>query len=70
MSVVCGRSSNLGLEDVPPGDFNSITARCRAEALRPYLEDPVLALETGRRGRQRVEQHFTFERTVAGVAAV
>jgi glycosyltransferase involved in cell wall biosynthesis len=35
-----------------------------AKALRPYLEDPQLAARTGARGRARVEERMTLERTV------
>jgi glycosyltransferase involved in cell wall biosynthesis len=35
-----------------------------ADALRPYLEDPELAARTGARGRARVAERMTLDRTV------
>jgi rhamnosyl/mannosyltransferase len=45
---------------VEPGDVGGLAA-----ALRKVLDDPVLALELGARGRQRVLQEFTWSRTAA-----
>jgi glycosyltransferase involved in cell wall biosynthesis len=39
-----------------------------AAALRPYLEDPQLAARTGARGRARVADRMTLERTVADLS--
>jgi colanic acid/amylovoran biosynthesis glycosyltransferase len=36
-----------------------------AAGLRPYLEDPALAARTGARGRERVAERMTLDRTVA-----
>jgi glycosyltransferase involved in cell wall biosynthesis len=41
-----------------------------ARALRPYLEDPLLAARTGAKGRARVEELMTLDRTVADLAAL
>jgi len=41
-----------------------------ARALRPYLEDPQLAAQTGAKGRVRVEELMTLDRTVAELAAL
>jgi glycosyltransferase involved in cell wall biosynthesis len=35
-----------------------------ADAIEPYLRDPALAEETGRRGRERAERLFSLERTI------
>lgn len=40
------------------------TASAFADALEPYLRDRVLAAETGRRGRERANELFAFERTL------
>jgi glycosyltransferase involved in cell wall biosynthesis len=39
-------------------------------ALRRVMQDPVVAADMGRLGRQRVEQLFSVEREAEGVAAV
>ena len=41
-----------------------------AEALRPYLEDPQLAARTGAKGRARVQERMTLDRTVADLSAL
>ena len=41
------------------------TAENFAKALKPYLQDPQLAARTGAKGRARVEQLMTLDRTVA-----
>lgn len=41
------------------------TADNLAQALRPYLQDPLLAARTGAKGRVRVEELMTLDRTVA-----
>ena len=41
-----------------------------AQALEPYLADSAMAREVGRRGRERVRDRFTFDRTVERVLAV
>jgi glycosyltransferase involved in cell wall biosynthesis len=41
-----------------------------AEAVRPYLEDPQLAARTGAKGRARVEERMTLDRTVADLEAL
>jgi glycosyltransferase involved in cell wall biosynthesis len=50
---------------VPMGD-----APAMAEAICRMLADPGKAREMGRRGRQRVESHFTLERTARRVEDV
>lgn len=45
---------------VPVPDADGLAA-----AIRPYLEDPQLAAELGARGRKRVEELMTLDRTVA-----
>jgi glycosyltransferase involved in cell wall biosynthesis len=50
---------------VPMGD-----APAMAEAICRMLADPAKAREMGRRGRQRVESHFTLERTARRVEDV
>jgi phosphatidylinositol alpha-1,6-mannosyltransferase len=40
---------------VDPGDYSAMNA-----AIIRLLKDPVLAVHTGRRGRRRVEDHFTW----------
>ena len=41
-----------------------------AAALKPYLQDPQLAARTGAKGRARVEQLMTLDRTVAQLSAL
>jgi glycosyltransferase involved in cell wall biosynthesis len=41
-----------------------------AAALRPYLEDPQLAARTGARGRARVGERMTLDRTIADLSAL
>jgi len=41
-----------------------------AAALKPYLEDADLAAETGARGRARVEERMTLDRTVADLSTL
>jgi glycosyltransferase involved in cell wall biosynthesis len=55
-SVVHGETGLL----VPPGDTMAL-----AEALARLIEDPKLRLHYGRAGRERIEQHFRIEHTVA-----
>lgn len=46
------------------------TAENFARALKPYLQDPQLAARTGAKGRIRVEQLMTLDRTVAELSAL
>lgn len=46
------------------------TAENLAKALKPYLQDPALAARTGAKGRTRVEQLMTLDRTVAELSAL
>ena len=46
------------------------TADNLAKALKPYLQDPALAARTGAKGRSRVEQLMTLDRTVAELSAL
>ena len=46
------------------------TAENLAKALKPYLEDPQLAARTGAKGRARVEELMTLDRTVAELSAL
>jgi len=46
------------------------TAENLAKALKPYLQDPQLAAETGAKGRVRVERLMTLDRTVAQLSAL
>jgi glycosyltransferase involved in cell wall biosynthesis len=55
-SVVHGETGLL----VPPGDIMAL-----AEALARLIQDPKLRLHYGRAGRERIEQHFRIEHTVA-----
>jgi glycosyltransferase involved in cell wall biosynthesis len=55
-SVVHGETGLL----VPPGDTMAL-----AEALARLIQDPKLRLHYGRAGRDRIEQHFRIEHTVA-----
>jgi glycosyltransferase involved in cell wall biosynthesis len=55
-SVVHGETGLL----VPPGDTMAL-----AEALARLIQDPKLRLHYGRAGRERIEQHFRIEHTVA-----
>ena len=41
-----------------------------ARALEPYLADPEMAREVGRRGYERVRDLFTFDRTLERIRAV
>jgi glycosyltransferase involved in cell wall biosynthesis len=45
---------------VPPGDSTAL-----AQALEQLLRDPEVRLRFGRAGRERIEQHFRIEQTVA-----
>jgi glycosyltransferase involved in cell wall biosynthesis len=45
-------------------------ARELARALRPYLEDPQLAARTGARGRARVGERMTLDRTIEDLSAL
>ena len=58
--VIAGCGSLVG----PP------TADNLAKALKPYLQDPALAARTGAKGRARVEQLMTLDRTVAELSAL
>ncbi len=55
-SVVHGETGLL----VPPGNTMAL-----AEALGRLIQDPKLRLHYGRAGRERIEQHFRIEHTVA-----
>jgi glycosyltransferase involved in cell wall biosynthesis len=55
-SVVHGETGLL----VPPGDTMAL-----AEALARLIQDPKLRLHYSRAGRERIEQHFRIEHTVA-----
>jgi glycosyltransferase involved in cell wall biosynthesis len=55
-SVVDGQTGML----TPPGDSTAL-----AHALEQLLRDPELRLRFGHAGRQRIEQHFRIEQTVA-----
>lgn len=46
------------------------TADNLAKALKPYLQDPALAARTGAKGRARVEELMTLDRTVAQLSAL
>jgi glycosyltransferase involved in cell wall biosynthesis len=46
------------------------TAARLAAALRPYLDDPQLAARAGERGRSRVRERMTLERTVSDLSAL
>jgi glycosyltransferase involved in cell wall biosynthesis len=48
--------------------FDPPEAEHIAAALKPYLQDPELAARTGAKGRARVEQLMTLDRTVADLA--
>ena len=50
---------------VPPGDEQRMV-----QALARLLDNPQLAIEMGRAGRKRVEQHFTIQQTVRGIEQV
>jgi glycosyltransferase involved in cell wall biosynthesis len=54
--VVDGQTGILA----PPGDSTAL-----AQALEQLLHDPELRLRFGHAGRQRIEQHFRIEQTVA-----
>jgi hypothetical protein len=54
--VVAGQTGLLA----PPGDSTAL-----AQALEKLLRDPELRLRFGRAGRDRIEQHFQIEQTVA-----
>jgi glycosyltransferase involved in cell wall biosynthesis len=54
--VVDGQTGMLA----PPGDFTAL-----AQALERLLRDPELRLRFGHGGRQRIEQHFRIEQTIA-----
>ncbi|HTL78855.1 MAG TPA: glycosyltransferase family 4 protein [Candidatus Babeliales bacterium] len=54
--VVDGQTGLLA----PPGDSTAL-----AQALEKLLRDPELRLRFGRAGRDRIEQHFQIEQTVA-----
>lgn len=41
-----------------------------ARALEPYIVQPALSREVGRRGHERVRERFTFDRTVERIRAV
>jgi glycosyltransferase involved in cell wall biosynthesis len=55
-SVVHGETGLL----VPPGDTTALS-----QALGRLIQDPKLRLHYGRAGRERIEQHFRIEHTVA-----
>jgi glycosyltransferase involved in cell wall biosynthesis len=55
-SVVHGETGLL----VPPGDATALS-----QALGRLIQDPKLRLHYGRAGRERIEQHFRIEHTVA-----
>ena len=46
------------------------TPKGYAQALEPYLANPEMAREVGRRGHERVRDLFTFDRTVERIRAV
>jgi glycosyltransferase involved in cell wall biosynthesis len=56
------------------GDAGALVAQPAAAqlaaALRPFLEDPALAAETGARGRLRIRERMTLERTLADLSAL
>jgi glycosyltransferase involved in cell wall biosynthesis len=56
------------------GDAGSLVeppdAEQLAQALKPYLQDPQLAARTGAKGRARVAERMTLDRTVADLGAL
>jgi glycosyltransferase involved in cell wall biosynthesis len=41
-----------------------------AAALAPYLADPRLAADTGRRGRERIAERYTWSATVGALSTL
>lgn len=49
---------------MPPQDPEAL-----AEAIERLIRDSALQIQLGRAGRQRIEEQFAVERTVAGLVA-